>query len=460
MRERSTPRQSVAFALGAAGIALIQILIFRPGILTWDAIRQYRQALSGRYDDWHPPAMNWLWRQLTVFHDGPLPMLVLQVALVWIGFGLIGWVWWRQGGRWRVAALLGIALLPVSLVVTGTILKDSLMAGALLSAAGLIAVRRPGDRVLAAIAWALLVGAATLRFNAVPACLPLGVALLPVRWRTGWKRLALASLFVSIPLFAAMPVANALLRAEKSGVELSLVIYDLAGITRFSGEDAFPELANTDPVTVNEGCYTPVSWDRYAWWGPEPCAIQFADVRASFTVRHIRPTHWWLGEVVRHPIAYARHRLAHFNSTTRFMVHDADLPPLPLMTDPNPWGYTLPPNPMLSAIEGAAMASLHTPIGWPIVWLAVAAGALILLPVAEAGIALPLAISALLYGFSYLPLSVASEVRYYLWVTIAGGIAAIASLAEAQNRTARRLALAGLPVTIVTLLCVTARLAG
>lgn len=452
-------RSGGVIAALAAVAAAVQIAIFRPGILTWDAIRQYRQALSGQYDDWHPPAMNWLWRQLTVFHDGPLPMLVLQVALSWIGFGLIGWAWWRRGGRWSVVALLAIALLPVSLVVTGTILKDSLMAGALLTAAGLIAVRRPGERLLAPLAWALLIGAATLRFNAVPACLPLGVALLPARWRAGWKRLALSSVLVAIPLFAAMPVANALLRVEKSGVELSLVIYDLAGITRFSGVDAFPPLAINDAVAVNAGCYTPVSWDRYAWWGPEPCAIQFADLRSAFAVAHVKPTRWWLGQLLHHPVAYARHRLAHFNSTTRFLVHDDDLPPLPFVSDPNPWGYTVPPNAALTAIETAARVSLHTPIGWPIVWLAVAAGALILLwGQAEAGIALPLAISALLYGLSYLPLSVASEVRYYLWVTIGGGIAAIAALTDARLRKARRLALAGLPVLLVTLGGVAARL--
>ncbi|NIJ09125.1 hypothetical protein FHS31_002757 [Sphingomonas vulcanisoli] len=439
--------------------ALLQIFTFRPGILTWDAIRQYKQALSGHYDDWHPPAMNWLWRQLTAIHDGPLPMLVLQVALYWLGFGLIGWVWWRQGRRRSAAALLLVALLPVSLVVVGTILKDSLMAGALLTAAGLIAVRRPGEHVLAAMAWALLIGAATLRFNAVPACLPLGVALLPAAWRAGWKRLALASVTVAIPLFAAMPVANTLLRAEKSGVELSLVIYDLAGITRFSGANAFPQLAVADPVAVNAACYTPVSWDRYAWWGPEPCAIQFADVRRAFAAMQVKPTRWWLGAVVRHPIAYAEHRLAHFNSTTRFLVHDADLPPLPLVSDPNPWGCAVPANAPLTAIEQAATASLRTPIGWPIVWLAVAAGALVLLlGQSETGVALPLAISALLYGFSYLPLSVASEVRYYLWVTLGGAVAAIAALTQARHTSARRLALAGLPVVLVSLGGVAARM--
>ena len=43
-------------------LALLHGALFWPGIMTWDAIRQYGQAVSGQYDDWHPPAMNWLWR--------------------------------------------------------------------------------------------------------------------------------------------------------------------------------------------------------------------------------------------------------------------------------------------------------------------------------------------------------------------------------------------------------------
>ena len=170
-------------AAGAVG----QLIAFWPGIMVWDAIRQYRQALSGRYDDWHPPAMNWLWRQLGIFGAGPAPMLVLQAALYWGGFALLAMAAARRDRRlaWAVAAC---ALLPVPYLLVGTVLKDSLMAGALLLAAGMIAMRRPGDRLLVIGAAVLLVAAATLRFNAVPACLPLALLLVPV----GWWRVALA----------------------------------------------------------------------------------------------------------------------------------------------------------------------------------------------------------------------------------------------------------------------------
>lgn len=451
----------VALLAGILLSATIQLLAFWPGILTWDAIRQYRQALSGQYDDWHPPAMSWLWRQLLPLHAGPAPMLVLQAVLTWGGIGLIAATAPRRGRPWAAAGIVACGLLPIPFTLVGTILKDSLMAGLLLVAAGLTMLRPTGRGSVPAriAAGALLLAAATLRFNAAPACLPLALALLPPRWIATRARLGVAAILTLLPLLAAMPLANVLLRAERSGVELSLVTFDLAGITRYSGVDAFPPLPVADPVAVNAGCYRSVSWDRYAWWGPEPCAIQFADVRAALAANGGSAYGWWARAIAAHPLAYARHRLGHFSSTTRFLVHDADEPTLSLRSDPNPWNYTVAERPALSWIGRLAAWSVATPLGWPIVWLALGAG-LLTLGRDRLGPAWPMLLSALLYGASYLPLSVASEVRYYAWCMTAIAIAAVFALegiATGAPLPRRRLLLAILPAAAVTMLCIAAR---
>ena len=68
--------------------------------------------------------------------------------------------------------------------------------------------------------------------------------------------------------------------------------------------------------------------------------------------------------------------------------------------------------------------------------------------------------SAVLYGFSYLPLSVASEVRYHLWTIAAIGIAAALTLPRADVRALPRWrwVLAGVPLAVVVLGGVVARL--
>ena len=68
-----------------AAAAIVQAAAYWPGIMPWDAVRQYGQALSGEFDDWHPPAMEWLWRQFIPLKAGPAPMLVLQMTLYWAG---------------------------------------------------------------------------------------------------------------------------------------------------------------------------------------------------------------------------------------------------------------------------------------------------------------------------------------------------------------------------------------
>jgi hypothetical protein len=331
-RRRRFPLILLAVAIAAVGL---QLMLFWPGIMVWDAIRQYAQALSGHYDDWHPPAMNWLWRQLRVFGSGPAPMLVLQALLYWGGLALLAAAALREG-RHRLALAIGaIALMPIALVLVGTILKDSLMAGALLVAAGLIGWSRASParwpRIAAA---ALLLGAATLRFNAMPACLPLAFVLLPPTWREGRARQIMATLLIVAALLAAMPLANRALNAAKSDVQLSLVVYDLAGITRYSGSDAFPELGLADLQAINARCYSAIDWDAYAWWGPDPCPIQFAAVRDRFRNLDHSPNLFWADQVVHHPFAYAAHRLGHFDHDVRFIVDERRLHPLSLKTDP------------------------------------------------------------------------------------------------------------------------------
>lgn len=445
-------------------IALSHALLFWPGIMTWDAIRQYGQAVNGQYDDWHPPAMSWLWRQLGVFGRGPGPMLTLQVVLFWGGTALWILAASRRTGWWRIAPIAAVMLSPIALVLIGTVLKDSLFAGALLVASGMLAVaslgKRPETWPMRLTAALILIAAATLRFNAVPACLPLLLIALPDAWRRTVPRLVASAALMAVPLVLALPLANTALGAKRSGVELSLVIYDLGGIGRFSGTNVFPQTATRDPAAVNAACYSPVSWDRYAWWGADPCPIGFETLKTP--LRHERgPYGWWATAVVAHPLAYAGHRLVHFDHNARFLVRDSELPGLSLASDPNPWGYAVPQSAVQTAIAQAATWLLTTPLGWPAWWLALGIGLLVLRPsLAEGDPAVALAWSGVLYGFSYLPLSVASEVRYHFWTIAAVAIAAVMTLGQREHWRVRplRLALAVAPLALTTVASFAARL--
>lgn len=441
-----------------------EVMAYRPGLMTWDSIRQYGQALDGDFDDWHPPAMEWLWRMMLPIAHGPATMLAVQLGLYWSGVALLV-LWAVRARRGRLAVMMTAgAMMPVAVVLMATIIKDSLMAGLLMLASALfVTLPRREWWLVRLLALAVLVAAATLRFNALPACLPLAVALLPAPWRATPARMAAAILIAALVLAAAMPLANRAIGARPSGVGLSLVIFDLGGITYHSGQDVFPAVSGVaDPVAVNRRCYSPKRWDPYSWWTADPCPIGFDSVGRAFIASGESPYRHWLGAVLAHPVAYAAHRIAHFNINARFLVHDEVERPVQDAIPPNDWGIRMAPSGLRPWIDRAARWSAHTPPGWPVWWMALAAGALVLAPsLPSRRLIVPFALSGLVYGLGYLPASVACELRYHLWTMLATMLAAafvVDDLIAGAVPGRVRLWAAGAPVALVTLLCIVWRM--
>ena len=460
--ERAAPRAAAwaASALIAAAVALS--LAYWPGVMTWDSIRQYGQALSGRFDDWHPPLMNWIWRELLPLAHGPAPMLVLQLGVYAAGWVLFaGWALRRRRPRLALA-LAAASLTPIAVALMGAIIKDSLMAALLLAAAGLLAWRgERGGWPLRLGGVALVVLASCLRFNAFLAGGPLMVGFLSEVLRRTPLRTAATGVIATAALLLPMPIANHLLKAEPSGVQLSLVIFDLGGITEHAGRSVFPPLPVKDAVAANRACYSPVRWDLYADWAETPCPVGFTPVRAAFAAQRTRPMLFWAGAALRQPVAYAEHRLTHFNINARFLVHDEVERPVHDRSEDNDWGYQVTANPLLHAVDALARYSAHTPLGWPIVWMALAAGVLAVswrLP--TRAVVIPLALSSLLYGLGYGVFSVSSELRYHLWTMLAALVAACIAAADLGPRRGRDWLILAAPPALFATLAAAWRLAG
>ena len=453
--------RTVAILLACLFGAGLTAAAYWPGFMTWDAIRQYDQALNGDFDDWHPPMMEWVWRRFLSLWLGPAPMLVLQLALEWGGLALLaGWA--LRAGRPRLAAaIVACGFMPFALALTGEVLKDCLMAGALLGATGLLAWQersgRPG--LFAAAGIALLVFASALRFNAFLATVPLCVALLPPVARRTWPRLAASIVLSAAVMIAALPLANRLIGAKPSDVSLSLVIFDLGGITAHGGADTFPKLGLADPVAANRRCYNPERWDSYSWWVDPVCPINFVTVQHAFQRTHTNPYAFWLRAVVTHPVAYAQHRLAHFNGAVRLLSRAQDERAVQLESPPNDWGYRLQPGRLVLALDAAATWSNATPLGWPIVWIAVALGLLLLGPALPLRrLVVPLAVSSASYGLGYGVFGVASELRYHLWTILAALLAAALACADLGAVSQRRRMAAAIVPGLVLLVTCAARL--
>jgi hypothetical protein len=426
----STPSLLVALLL--FGLCLWQMW---PGIAAYDTIRQYEQALSGRYDDWHPPVMARLWAlTLAAGARGTAPMLLIQLALYWLGFGLFAGALARIGARRASVAALLVALSPILANWLPVIVKDTQMIAAMIAATGIVAwYRLPGRRLpWGAVALvALLLGYAGLvRANAVFAVVPF--ALMLGGWgglRRWWLRALLMAIATLLAIGVSDPINHRLFGAERSGVAGTLPLFDLVGIAHDAPMAAPPGLSANDWAEAERrGCYTPFYWDPFGdatRCGAMGDAILDEDDGEPSILRT------WIATIAAHPVAYAEHRLAHLDATLRAATPDDEKSAAaPFKSDANPYALGGPATPLTAALKGAAGALERTPLGAPVVWLVLLCGLgwslLGTAPQPARDLGLALAFSGMTMTASFAVVSIASDLRYHLWLIVAAGLAALA----------------------------------
>jgi hypothetical protein len=414
-------------------LAVTMIAAGWPGLAQYDSVEQFRQVLSGQYDDWHPPVMARTWSLLHVLGGGAGPMMVLQVALYWVGLGLLAGGLARTGRQRAAVLVLAIGALPGFAVWQWTVLKDVQMVAAMLAAVGIVGwwrlrgVRMPWAAAVIAI---LLLGyAALVRANALFATVPLVVMLLP---RGGWPIRLVLALAGMAALVALTPLIDAdLFDAAPSGVRTTEPLFDLAAIAVRTGD---ADATGIDPAGITAlrrgRCVKTYFWDTL---GDSPCA----DAVEHLASLPVGAMYLRLADAAaRHPLAYAEHRLAHFNMTQRWLVGQGLMDNWPpSQSQPNKLGLG-DPGPLASWWIVTTSALADTPLGWPIVWLMLATAALIealrraASPLRD--LALALVISALALEASFLSISIAADLRYHLWPMIAAALGVTLLVAEAR----------------------------
>lgn len=415
--EQADGRAAMPAARRAGGIAamlcVIALALYWPGISMYDSTMQYAQVLSGVYDDWHPPAMARLWAVFGA--HGAAPMFVLQMALYWIGLGLIAAALALDGRRRAAWLTIAIGLWPQLLGWQAAVLKDGQMLGAMLAATGIVAWSRLRGRTVPAASWGavsvLLAYAVLVRANAVFAVMPLLAMLVARRWAAR----GLIVVAGTAAVLMVSPVINhRLLGAVPSGVERTQAMFDLAGIAVRTGDSGATDLSPAAIAVLRaKRCVRPFFWDPLG--DDSRCAAEMAGLhRMPPGALYVRLA----TAVVRHPLAYAAQRLAHLNSTERWLVPRAwpNAAP-PLGGEPNTMGLVQPGR-AASYWPRIGGWLVETPVAWPVVWVVLAIGGVVVAARARdaAGrLALALLVSALALEASFAVLSIASDLRYHLW---------------------------------------------
>src|SRR5215470_14123123 len=301
--------------LAALGFGLT-VLLFFPGYLTNDATYVYQYMRDWHFGDWQSPLMSMLWWVIDPIWPGPGSMFLLVAFAYWLGFALVGLALARRSALLGIVVPL-IALTPPSVMMLGMIWRDILFAVTWLLAAAIVLVmadRGHAARATAAVVALVLIGFGVLlrptSFVAAP--LLIGYALWPLRFE--FKRMtilflpALAAGFLLIHL-----VYYVILDVKRENPLHSVFVFDLGGITHFSGENQFPvEWSADETELLLSRCYNPNGWEVY--WTLEPCRFVMARLERPDDLIFGTPrlTEAWKQAVTTQPLAYLRHRFTFF----------------------------------------------------------------------------------------------------------------------------------------------------
>lgn len=388
----------------------LNLYAFYPGLVTSDSIAQFRQSLTGHYEDAHPPLMAATWRVLNEIYRGPELMLGLSLVLYWSCFTALAIYCVKSTGKWWSAAAILTGLFPFLLAFSGVIWKDVLLAASWgLSCAFLLLCTSHRDRPLtAALLWMgailLLVFGTAMRYNAAPAGVVLALALAretPVGGKGGR-----ATVFVALAtlVIVAVPLSSRYLRAADSASLENLISWDLTGISYFSGQNYL--VSDAQPQFVAKlDCYSPRLFDA--------CQVLGFSSRGEALRR-------WAAAVTGQPLAYAKHRMLIFSMLLRAGCTRCEPYFWVRQSDPNPYQFEFNENSLHRALEHRTERLVRSPLGRPYVWWIAAFGLAAMAwrdrktqPAATLAL---IAASGAVFALSYAPLTLTDEFRYLYWL--------------------------------------------
>jgi hypothetical protein len=446
-----------AIATRPASIATVTALLFAanlfggfPGVANDDSNSQYAQAIDQRFNDWHPPVMAWLWSIFRLLADGNGSMFCFHIACYWLAFGLIAVALSRVGRPLAAWGIIGVGLFPPFLMMNINILKDVGLAVTFLTGFAALFWYRIQDQrtpvVVVLISIALLFYGALVRSNAVFAVVPLLAYLITPKWLGRPWRLLVFSAPIALLIVPASGLFNQnVLNATPVRIIRSLEIFDMTGIAFYSGDVSVFGPDNSLTWQDVNSCYTPALWDTLSPWGE--CRFFWNRLAVSRDLREVEKLapmdameappnpdlpNLWIASIIAHPLAYARHRLAHFSSEIYSPAQPDRSDIVALGTPMDEEVRAAPALPVLG--EPLYLMPYHV-LKTPAFWLAIGACLLVLLaspnsPRRSAGLdaALALVISGLLYACAYLVVGVGTDPRYQFWSMVATFTALVISL--------------------------------
>lgn len=443
----------VAQTSGETGLRLLDIAVcffgfgfcvvaYYPGLLSPDSISMQSEARDLSFTDWHSTMMPLLWAALYRLFPGPQGMLALLLAFYWGAVFLLAGAA-AQIERRLASAMLITGFMPFTINFAGTLWSDVLTATSWLICVALIfsaEIRGQPLSIIRKVAtWALFLIGGLARPNALFAAVPLGLYL----WQSQRPPRSAKGALIALLLLAGLwlgswTISYPVLNAKKSYPIHSIVMFDLAGISHFSGRNYLPlRWSAEETAKIVSSCYTPQWWNEYAWG---KCSFVWQRLRDEGLWGSADLWRAWFDAVKAQPLGYLRHRSAHFwyfITTAQDVFHEGDSATEVRRREEDNFGFKL----LRDYVLGMSWLIVFRPI----FWLALACGCLIAArscAPASRRFVTAVSLSSLVYLVTYFFVGVASDFRYAYWAvlgTSACTVVLACEMAAVLTRPRRRL---------------------
>jgi hypothetical protein len=425
-----------AAALLAAGYGLT-LWIFYPGVMTYDAKFVYEDIAKGTLGDWQSPVMAWLWELIDPIAPGAGSIFLLTATSYWLGFGLLSFVLAARAMS-RALLLPILALMPPAFAFVGIIWRDVLFATCWLLASGMalsVSERPSPIKPMAQfLALALITVGVLLRPNALLAAPILAAyAIWPSRFSV--HRAAILFVPAAVGLFAIVQILYyGALGATRQHPLQAIMIFDLGGISHFAKENQYPvDWSDLQRAKLLNTCYQPTQWDIY--WRLEPCDFVMGKIEREtglFGTPAIPKA--WLIAILRHPLAYLRHRVAfmwNFLAADNLTMWLADVE--------HPTQRVFADRPDFMALVSVHDVLKSTPLlrvgSWLLTCIALCGLCWRQRGTSDGAFVLGVCGSATIYVSSFLFIGVASDFRYGYWAVLAAIAGTVIGVSNRSQQT-------------------------
>lgn len=231
---------------------ILNYFICYPGILTADSYGQYKQSIDLNFNNHHPPLMSIIWHYLNLIYNGPQPMLLLSLGMIWVSVFLLYESFKKEYPK-SMSALLLIPFTPGILSNSAVIWKDVLFGNSILLALSLAtycffqSVSKKIRLTFYLLSLFLVYFGASMKFQG-QFLVPILICIITYSYfKVSISKVIMSSLVALLAFYGANTLLDKHFKVQDVKSAQLRQFFDLAAVCVCINEDLFPTFIKTDP---------------------------------------------------------------------------------------------------------------------------------------------------------------------------------------------------------------------